>query len=173
MSALPGDHEASWGRSKNEYTYTSLYLVKCMLMARLLPAYICTKQLCIDAVLALFPNLLAEPVAHILKQKHVFPSKSAKRTMRLVLDGANVVEGKAEEKFDFIRFGGADSSLQLGSNWLLSSCFFIKQEHLIDTFRSVGRNHARLHVFCLFRHGGKSDPSSRIMWSMGRKLPMP
>lgn len=71
MSALPGDHEASWGRSKN--AYTSLYLVKCMLMTRLLPAYICTKQLCIDAVLALFPNLLAEPVAHILKQKHVFP----------------------------------------------------------------------------------------------------
>lgn len=118
-SALPGDHQKNWVRSKN--VYTSLFLVKSMLMTRLLPAYVCSKQLCIDAVLALFPNLMAEPVAH------VFPSKGSKRAMRLILDVSLMLwRGKREETHDFLRFGGADSSPQLGSNWLLSSCYYIE-----------------------------------------------
>ena len=138
MSALPGDHESNWVRSKN--AYTSLFLVKSMLMTRLLPAYVSSKQLCIDAVLALFPNLLAEPVAEILKQKHVFPSKGSKHAMRLILDVSLMLwRGRREECCEFVRFGGADSSPQLGSNWLLSSCFYIEKNKLIDVFHSVQR----------------------------------
>lgn len=138
MAALPGDHGTNLIRSKN--AYTSLFLVKSMLMTRLLPAYVSTKQLCIDAVLALFPHLLAEPVAQILKQKHVFPSKGSKHAMRLILDVSLMLwRGKREETCDFVRFGGADSSPQLGSNWLLSSCYYIEKTQIIDTFHSIQR----------------------------------
>eukprot|EP00435_Cladocopium_sp_Y103_P050317 s774_g15.t1 len=138
MAALPGGHEANLIRSKN--AYTSLFLVKSMLMTRLLPAYVSTKQLCIDAVQSLFPHLLAQPVAQILNQKHVFPSKGSKHAMRLILDVSLMLwRGKREENCDFVRFGGADSSPQLGSNWLLSSCYYIEKGKLIETFHSVQR----------------------------------
>ena len=66
--------------------YESLFLVECMLMSRLMPAYVSWKQVCLESLSLLFPNLLKDSLQDLLERKNLFPGEGSKHKMRLVLE---------------------------------------------------------------------------------------
>lgn len=134
-SALPGQHLPASGSKR---MYSSLFLVKCMLMSRLVPSYVNLKELCLNAMDLLFPSLLRCVIDDLADSKHVFPGKSSKHVMRLALDVAMLLSVRRDiELDDYVRFGGADSSPQHGHNWLLSSYWSVPTQDLASLFFAV------------------------------------
>lgn len=126
--------------SKKKEIYSSVFLVRTMLATRLIPSYVCMKQVATEVIGMLFPTLMDQPLEALLQSKHLFPSDSSKHAMRLFLDSALLLWRRDEEaNHEFIRFGGADSSPQHGNNWLLSSNFFIDKKHVVHAFRCLHR----------------------------------
>ena len=120
------------------------------------------KTLCAEVIGILFPNLLGQPLEDLLQQKRLFPSDSSKSAMHLFLDSALLLwRREEEEQFDFIRFGGADSSPQHGHNWLLSSNFFIDRSNIVHVFRClqcmIQDSSARLYSDDEQSHQSKQD----------------
>ena len=131
-SALPGQQLPASGSKR---MYSSLFLVKCMLMSRLVPSYVNLKELCLNAMDLLFPSLLRSVIDDLADSKHAFPGKSSKHVMRLVLDVAMLLSVRRDiELDDYVRFGGADSSPQHGHNWLLSSYWSVPTQDLASLF---------------------------------------
>ncbi|CAE7555177.1 unnamed protein product [Symbiodinium sp. KB8] len=124
-----------------KFTYSSLFLVRCLLMNRLLPAYVPWKQLCVDAITLLFPNLLRDAVPRLLENKHLFPGEGSKHKIRLILDVALLLwqRKKGEREGKCVRFAGADSSPQHGKNWLLSACVSVRQDKIVEVFHCLQR----------------------------------
>ena len=78
--------EATGPAIRNKRIYSLLFLVRCLLMSRLVPAYVPLKEICINALQLLYPHLLAGTLDSLLQSKHLFPSNSNKHLLRLVLD---------------------------------------------------------------------------------------
>ena len=137
-AAIPG---VANGIAKKGIIYESLFLVKCMLMSRLMPAYVSWKQVCLESLSLLFPNLLKDSLQDLLERKNLFPGEGSKHKMRLVLDVALLLWKREKEKQEgpFVRFAGADSSPQHGRNWLLSSCVSVRQDKIVEVFHCVQR----------------------------------
>lgn len=124
----------------NKRIYSSVFLVRNMLATRLIPSYVSMRNLCNDILPLLFPNLLEKPLQDLMASKHLFPSEGSKHEIRLFMDVALLLWRRAEEsEFDFVRFGGADSSPQHGHNWLLSSGFLIDKKNVVHLFHCVQR----------------------------------
>ena len=152
-AGLPQD-----GMPTGKYIYSSLFLVRCLLMSRLLPAYVSWKQLCMDALTLLFPNLLRDAVPRLLENKHLFPSEGSKHKIRLVLDVALLLwqRKRQEREGACVRFAGADSSPQHGKNWLLSSCVSVRQDKIVEVFRCLQRM-----IFDCLRRSSDYDPEQQ------------
>ncbi|CAE7788549.1 unnamed protein product [Symbiodinium sp. CCMP2592] len=137
-AALPGDHLAI---SRPKLLYGSLFLVRCMLMTRLMPSYINLKEVALGSLQLLFPNLLKDSLEHLWNSKHLFPGEGSKHKMRLALDVALLLWKRTKEQGEgpFVRFAGADSSPQHGVNWLLSSSLSVRADRMIEVFRVVQR----------------------------------
>ena len=137
-AALPGDSDVLPCRG---VVYDSMFLVRCLLMSRLMPAYVSWKEVCVHSLKLLFPDLLKDSLKHLLESKHLFPGEGSKHKMRLVLDVALLLwkRKKEEQEGPFVRFAGADSSPQHGNNWLLSSCISVRQSKMLEVFRCLQR----------------------------------
>ena len=71
-AALPGDSDVLPSRS---VVYDSMFLVRCLLMSRLMPAYVSWKEVCIHSLQLLFPDLLKDSLKYLLE--HLFPARVA------------------------------------------------------------------------------------------------
>ena len=134
----------------NKYMYSSLFLVKMMVLSRLIPSYVFFQEIAAGALELLFPQLMQYSIQRLLQVKHVFPSQGYKHYIRLALDIALLlwrrdVESEAGEggrNFSatrYVRFTGADSSPQLGNNWLNSATVSIKSDEALEVFHAVQR----------------------------------
>ena len=94
-AALPGDSDVLPSRS---VVYDSMFLVRCLLMSRLMPAYVSWKEVCIHSLQLLFPDLLKDSLKYLLESKHLFPGEGSKRKMRLVLDVALLLWKRKKEQ---------------------------------------------------------------------------
>lgn len=120
--------------------YSSVLLVKCLLNTRLLPSYVPLKELFINAMEMLFSDVMKKVIEALLAAKHVLPSPSHMHRSRLYFDCALLLHGRQQdERFQFVRFGGADASPQGGKNWLLSSFWYCERSKLPDIFRAINR----------------------------------
>ena len=137
-AALPGDHMTIF---QSKLLYGSLFLVRCVLMTRLMPSYVNLKEVALESLSLLFPNLLKDSLEHLWNSKHLFPGEGSKHKMRLVLDVALLLWKRTKELAEgpFVRFAGADSSPQHGFNWLLSSTLSVRSDRMIEVFRVVQR----------------------------------
>ena len=137
LANLPGD---AFRSHRSARLYQSVFLVKSMLMSRLVPSYVCLKELSVNALQLMFPSLLDTAAKDLLNAKHVFPSAGSKHALRLCLDVALLLWRRrqvAEEPC--VRFAGADSSPQHGFNWLLSSSFYVPKRMVTSLFYAVQR----------------------------------
>ena len=137
-AALPGDH---MGMPRERAIYGSLFLIRSMLMTRLMPAYVCLKEICVEALRLLFPNLLKDSLRHVLQNERLFPGEGSKHKMRLFLDVAMLLWKRKQEikQGKHVRFSGADSSPQHGQNWLLSSCVSVPAQKMTELFHAIQR----------------------------------
>ena len=110
---------------RNKKVFSSLFLVKCMLSFRNLPSSHDMTKLCTDILELLYPDLLGKSLEQLLQSKHLIPAATTKHKMRLFLDAALFLWRRERERTSsFVRFGGADSSPQLGLNSLMSSSLY-------------------------------------------------
>ena len=137
-AALPSEHA---GIPQEKVLYGSLFMLRCMFLTRLMPAYVCLKGICVEALRLLFPNLLKDSLHHVLQNKRLFPGEGSKHKMRLAMDVAMLLwKRKQETKHgEYVRFSGADSSPQHGQNWLLSSSLTVPAKNMIEVFRAIQR----------------------------------
>eukprot|EP00969_Alexandrium_andersonii_P341717 15104161-Alexandrium_andersonii.AAC.1 len=67
---------------------TALQLIQSILMTRLVPSTVSLKQVCLDAMQIVFPNLLKPLVERLMESDHVAPSKAQMQLTRLTVDVA-------------------------------------------------------------------------------------
>ena len=124
--------------NRSRHAYSSLFMVKMLLLMRVIPGSVDVKHLLIDAVSLLFPHLLKSVCEQLLTKPNVFPSPGTRHQARLVLDAALLLWRRAETG-TYVRFGGADASPQAGFDFLLSSTDYILQEQIVPLFQAVRR----------------------------------
>ena len=143
---------------KSKLVYSSLFLVKMLLLMRLIPGSVDVKTLLIDAVSLLFPNLLKSVCEKLLHKPKMFPSPGTRHQARLVLDAALLL-WRRRETGTYVRFGGADSSPQAGFDFLLSSTDYILTEQVVPVWEAVIRMMKEADMRCEGRWEQQSDQS--------------
>ena len=143
---------------KSKLVYSSLFLVKMLLLMRLIPGSVDVKTLLIDAVSLLFPNLLKSVCEKLLHKPKMFPSPGTRHQARLVLD-ADLLLWRRRETGTYVRFGGADSSPQAGFDFLLSSTDYILTEQVVPVWEAVIRMMKEADMRCEGRWEQQSDQS--------------
>lgn len=127
-----------WLKRCSKQVYSSLFMVKALLLMRLIPGSVDMRSLLVDAVMLLFPNLLRSVCERLLADPHVFPGSGQRHQARLVLDAALLFWRRADTRA-YVRFGGADASPQCGYDFLLSSSDYILKTEIVPTFMAVQR----------------------------------
>ena len=123
--------------------FQSVFLVRCMLLTRLIPAYIPLKEICVPALQLLLPNLLSQAtIDRLMAAKNLFPGGSSRHMLRLVLDVALLLwvrSQQVESNASYVRFTGADASPQCGYNWLLSNSVSVRVDMLPQLYGAAQR----------------------------------
>jgi hypothetical protein len=122
----------------NGRVYSSLFMVKVMLLTQLVPSSVNLKKMFVETISLLFPNLMSNVCQDLIRHPNVVPVKSQRHFARLLLDAALLL-WRRQESGRFVRFGGSDSSPQCGFDFLLSSCDFISEENVRPLFQRVLR----------------------------------
>lgn len=146
-----------WLKRCSNQVYSSLFMVKALLLMRLIPGSVNMTSLLVDAVMLLFPNLLRSVCERLLADPHVFPGSGQRHQARLVLDAALLFWRRADTRA-YVRFGGADASPQCGYDFLLSSSDYILKTEIVATFVAVQRMMQEANIRTTM-NGEQSDQS--------------
>lgn len=96
MAAIPGREPFLPRRQKR--IYDSIVLVRVMLFTRLVPSHVPLKELCIEALQVVCPDLLRGAIQDLLESQHLMMSASSKHRMRLFLDCALLMWRRQQER---------------------------------------------------------------------------
>ena len=125
---------------RNRQAYSSLFMIKMLLLTPLIPGSVDMKKVLLDAASLLFPHL-SRVCEQLLDKPNVFPTSGTRHQARLVLDSALLLwrrlQGNSED--EYVRFAGADASPQAGHDFLLSSTDYIRKDKLVPLVQAVGR----------------------------------
>eukprot|EP00435_Cladocopium_sp_Y103_P050303 s381_g15.t1 len=125
---------------RNRQAYSSLFMIKMLLLTRLIPGSVDVKKVLLDAAALLFPHL-SQVCEQLLDKPNVFPTPGTRHQARLVLDSALLLwrrlQGNSED--EFVRFAGADASPQAGHDFLLSSTDYIRKDKLVLLMKAICR----------------------------------
>ena len=125
---------------RNRQAYSSLFMIKMLLLTRLIPGSVDVKKVLLDAASLLFPHL-SRVCEQLLDKPHVFPTPGTRHQARLVLDCALLLWRRLQGNSgnEYVRFAGADASPQAGHDFLLSSSDYIRKDKLVPLVQAVRR----------------------------------